>query len=403
MTDPAAATRPPLTCQRAAFDLPPGETWLNAAYMGPLPTAVHRAGVEALARRAFPLGLTANDFFAPAERVRGLAAGLLDADPERTALVTTVSAGMAVVAANLPVRAGHNVVVLGDQFPSNVHPWRRWRDQGVTVRSVPAPALPPGADIADPGTWRRRAAAWNDAVVAAIDRDTVLVAVEPAHWTDGTRFALDRIGEAARAVGAAFAIDATQVAGAMPLSAHALRADALVAHAYKSMLSNYGLGVAVYGDRFADGRPLEESWLLREGAEDFARLVDYKDGYAPGMRRYDTPLRANPVLIGMLEAACTLLAEWGAARIQAYLRGIARPAVQRLRSAGFGVADESDRAANLFGVALPAGLQPEAVRAALAAQRIHVSVRGSSVRVSPHVYNDEGDLMRLADALVALR
>lgn len=398
-----ADTAPPLACQRDAFAIPPGETWLNSAYMGPLPNRVQQAGVEALARRAFPLSLTAPDFFAPAERVRALAAGLLDADPEHTAFVTTVSSGMAVVAANLPVRAGQNVVVLGDQFPSNVHPWRRWCPQGVTVRAVPAPPPAAGADIADPATWRRRAAAWNDAVVAAVDRDTVLVAVEPVHWTDGTRFALDRIGEAARAAGAAFVVDATQVAGVMPLSARALRTDALVAHAYKSMLSNYGLGVAVYGERFAGGRPVEESWLLREGAEDFARLVDYKDGYAPGMRRFDTPLRANPVLIGMLEASCTLLSGWGAARIEAYLRRIAAPAVARLRSAGFGVADEADRAANLFGVALPPGLEPEAVRASLAARRIHVSVRGASVRVSPHVYNDADDLMRLAEALVALR
>jgi selenocysteine lyase/cysteine desulfurase len=163
------------------------------------------------------------------------------------------------------------------------------------------------------------------------------------------------------------------------------------------MLSNYGLGFAVFGDRFADGQPVEDSWLLREGAEDFARLVDYQDGYARGMRRFDTPLRANPMLIGMLEAACNLLEGWGAARVEAYLRETAAPAVQRLRDAGFGVADSADRAANLFGVALPAGLQPESAR------RIHVSVRGSSVRVAPHVYNDGDDLMRLADALIAMR
>ena len=68
-----------------------------------------------------------------------------------------------------------------------------------------------------------------------------------------------------------------------------------------------------------------------------------------------------------------------------------------------GVADEDLRAANIFGIALPAGLQPEAVRQALAARHIHVSVRGSSVRVSPHRHSEAGDLMALADAMVALR
>lgn len=392
-------TPPALECQKPLFALPEGETWLNNAYMGAMPRAVLEAGHRAVDLRAFPAALAPDDFFAPAERVRSLCAGLVGADPQQVALVPTVAAGMAVVAANLQPREGQNVVMLGDQFPSNVYPWRRWRERGVAMRAV---AAPPG-DARDRSAWRRRCADWHAALEAAIDRDTALVALEPAHWTDGTRLDLERLARRARAVGAAVVVDATQVAGVMPLDASSLQVDALVVHGYKSMLANYGLGFAVYGERFARGRPTDESWLMRRGSEDFARLVDYQDDYAPGMRRYDSSTRANPVLVGMLEAACRLLTEWQPARIEDYLRRIARPAVERLRGEGFGVADEDLRAANLFGVALPPGLAPEAVRQALAERRIHVSVRGSAVRVSPHVCNDGSDLLRLAEALAGLR
>jgi selenocysteine lyase/cysteine desulfurase len=387
-----------LTSQKAQFSIPEGEVWLNNAYMGALPRRVQEAGVAALARRAMPSGITAADFFAPAERVRALCASLVNADAERVAFVTTAASGLAIVAANLEPRAGQNVVVLGDQFPSNVYPWRRWRERGVVLRTVAAPA----ADATDRAAWRARCAAWNDAVVAAIDQDTALVAVEQAHWTDGTLFDLQRIGARCRETGAGFVVDGTQTVGAMPLDMAAIRPEALVVHSYKAMLANYGLGFVVLGERFADGRPLDESWLMRSGSDDFARLVDYQDEYAPGMRRYDTSLRANPVLIDMLEAACALLVEWQPARVREYLLDIERASVERLRRAGFGVADEDLRAANLFGIALPAGLQAEAVRAALAAQRIHVSVRGASVRVAPHMCNDEADLLRLAEALERL-
>ena len=70
---------------------------------------------------------------------------------------------------------------------------------------------------------------------------------------------------------------------------------------------------------------------------------------------------------------------------------------------GFEVADEAERCANLFGVRLPAGMDPESCRQHLARLHIHVAVRGASVRVSPHVYNDEGDLERLVDALGSMR
>ena len=389
---------PLLECQKPLFALHEGETWLNNAYMGAMPRAVLDAGHRAVGLRALPAAITPADFFTPAERVRGLCAALVHVNPEQVALVPTVAAGMAVVEANLSPRAGQNVVMLGDQFPSNVYPWRRWRKRGVVMRPVPAPS----GDARDPAGWRRRCAAWHDALEDAIDRDTALVALEPAHWTDGTRIDLDRLARRARAVGAAFVVDATQVAGAMPLDVGALQPDALVAHGYKSMLANYGLGFAAYGERFAAGHPTDESWLMRRGSEDFARLVDYQDDYAPGMRRYDTSTRSNPILIGMLEAACALLVEWQPARIEDYLRRIARPAVELLRTEGFGVADEDLRAANLFGIALPPGLAPESVRSALSERRIHVSVRGSAVRVSPHVCNDEADLLRLAEALAEI-
>ncbi len=365
-------TSVPLVCQRDLFSIPDSHCYLNSAFMGPLPRPVEQAGVAALAARASPIGLTAQDFFDPAERARLLCAQLVHADPERVAFVPTVAYATAIVARSLHPKAGQNVVMLGDMFPSNVYAWRNWRSHGV------------------------------DAVVRAIDSNTALVAVEPAHWTDGTLFDLDRIGTRCREVGAAFVVDGTQTVGAMPFDVQRLRPDALVVHSYKSMLSNYGLGFAVFSDRFLDASPLEESWLMRSGSENFARLVDYEDRYAQGMRRFDTSLRANPILIAMLEAACRLLIDWQPGRIREYLLNIERGSVDRLRSLGFEVADEGERCANLFGVRLPDGMNPETCRRHLAQRQIHVAVRGSAVRVSPHIYNDESDLVRLADALSEL-
>jgi len=228
------------------------------------------------------------------------------------------------------------------------------------------------------------------------------VALEQAHWTDGVLFDLERIGARCRQVGAILVIDATQTVGAMPFDVRRVQPDLLVVHSYKSMLSNYGLGFAVFSDRFLDASPLEESWLTRAGSENFARLVDYQDAYAKGMRRFDTSLRANPILISMLEAACELLLEWGPGRIREYLLNIERRPIARMTSEGFEIADEQDRCANLFGIKLLHGMDPELCRQELKKRNIHVAVRGDSVRVSPHVYNDERDMDRLVDALLQL-
>ncbi len=393
-----ASTDAPLACQKALFSLDPDECWLDSAYMGPLPDRVRDAGMAALARRAFPVGITAGDFFAPAERVRAMLARLVGADPERIAFVTTATSGFALLEKNLRPEPGANVVLLGDQFPSNVYAWRRWRARDVELRMVVAPDAPLRAIAGEPG----RTARWNDAVVEAIDARTRLVSIEQAHWTDGTLFDLARIGARCRQVGAVFAVDATQTAGAMPIDVDALGIDALVVHCYKSMLASYGLGFVVLSERFADGEPLDEGWLVRAGSDDFAGLVDYQDAYAAGMRRYDTSLRSNGMLIDMLDAACELLLQWRPERIRAYLLDIEAGFAERLAASGYEIAAPADRAANLFGVRLPSGMAPGEVREALAARRIRVSVRGSAVRVAPHVFNDEADLDRLAAALESL-
>jgi selenocysteine lyase/cysteine desulfurase len=366
--------------------------------MGPLSRAVQKAGMEALARRAVPTGITADDFFAPAEAARRACAQLVEADPERIALLPTVAYGIATAVRNLGIEAGRTVVIPGEQFPSNVYSWRALTEQGVKLRVVAAPT----ADEAR-AEGCSRAALWNRRLLDAITGDCAAVAVETVHWTDGTAFDLQAIGERARAVGAAFIIDGTQTVGARPLDVSTLQPDMLVVHSYKAMLCHYGLGFAYLGSRFDGGRPLEESWLMRRGAEDFSRLVDYQDDYAPGMRRYDSSLRANPVLVQSLLTSARELIAWQPARIAAWCHAITADFVGQARDMGFTVADEAERAANIFGLRAPEGLDLGALRSELAARRIYVSIRGSAIRISPHVYNDEGDLGRLAAALRACR
>jgi len=96
----------PLACQRDAFTLPPNVCYLNSAYMGPLPRAIQDATQAALAVRATPYLIGAEDFFAPAEAAPRACAALVGADPERTGLMPTVAYAIATAMQNLAVAPG---------------------------------------------------------------------------------------------------------------------------------------------------------------------------------------------------------------------------------------------------------------------------------------------------------
>jgi selenocysteine lyase/cysteine desulfurase len=379
-----------LACQKESFSLPAGLHYLNCAYLSPLARTVEAAGLEGLQLRRDPTRITPADFFGESEVARGLFARLVCAPSStRVALVPSVSYGLAVVARNAALRAGQQVIVAEGQFPSNVYPWRSAAARaGARVRTVAPPVEGEG-----------RGEAWNAALLEAVDGSTALVALPQAHWADGTRFDLERIGARTREVGALLVVDGTQSVGALPFDVQRVRPDALVCAGYKWLLGPYGMGFAYLGERFDAGEPLEENWINRQGSEDFASLVDYRDEYQPGALRYDVGERSNPILLPMLSAALRLLLEWRPERIQAYCAGLTAPLVDGARALGYQVEDERWRAGHLVGLRAPEGLDVQQVQRALAARRVAVSVRGCALRISPNVYNDAGDIEALLEAL----
>src|SRR3954465_15425970 len=106
-------TTGPLSCQRAAFSLPPDIHYLNCAYLGPLPRVVQDAGVAAVARKANPAAIAPADFFTASEEARRLFARLIGAgDSGRVALIPAVSYGVATVVRNTPLSKGQNLVFI---------------------------------------------------------------------------------------------------------------------------------------------------------------------------------------------------------------------------------------------------------------------------------------------------
>ena len=382
-----------LACQRAAFSLPDGIHYLNCAYMSPLPRVSEEAGIRGIGRKRAPSTIQASDFFTGCDEIRRRFASLVHVeDPGRIAVIPSASYGLAVAARNLAVERGQNIVLLHQQFPGNVYVWRRTvLDCGAEIRTV----APPDSET--------RGAAWNERIIESIDESTAIVTLPQVHWTDGTVFDLVAIGRRAREVGAALVIDGTQSVGVMPFDTREIQPDALVVAAYKWLLGPYSTAVAYFGPRFDDGIPLEETWLGREGSEDFQALVDYQGEYQPGAVRYDMGERANFVLLPMLQASLDLLIQWTPCAVQDYCRKLASPLIEASVSLGFAVEQDEWRADHLFGLRMPADLELNALKGQLESRKIFVSLRGSALRVSPHVYNDEDDVGALIEALAAAR
>lgn len=359
--------------------------------MAPLMKDVEKTGVSAVRRKRNPIHIAPEDFFFETELLREEYARLIHAnDPKRIVIIPSVSYGMANVVKNVDIKKGQHILVAHEQFPSNYYPWQSLcNDTGASLKV-----------IAPPSDFTNRGKCWNENILAGIDTSTRVVALGNVHWTDGTRFDLETIRKKTNEVGALLIIDGTQSVGAMPFDIQKIKPDALVCAGYKWLMGPYSIGLAYYGEYFDNRKPIEENWINRLHSEDFSGLVNYENEYQPGALRYEVGEHSNFILVPMMLKALQQLNKWGVDRIQEYCTSITRNSIGILKERGVIIEEEQWRGSHLFGIRLPQGSDLEKVKSALLTHKIYVSVRGSSIRVAPNVYNTEKDLHRFTKVLL---
>ena len=369
--------------QRDLFEVPEGITYLNCAYMGPQLRSAREVGERSVGRKSRPWEIAPRDFFDEVEESRDLFARLVGGDADGVAIIPSVSYGVAVAANNVAVREGQKILVLEYQFPSNVYPWRELAaERRAEIVTVPRPA---DHD-------------WTTAVLDALDEGVAVVTLPNCHWTDGSLVDLVRVGRRARAAGAALVVAAIQSLGALPFDVAEVRPDFLVAGAYKWLLGPYGVGFMYVGDGYREGKPVEHNWINRRGSEAFARVAEYRDEFAPGARRYDVGERSNFVLLPMANEALRQLLAWGVENVAETVGELTDLVEDRASELGLEAMPGENRARHMIGLKLGPNA-PGDLAARLAAEGIFVSVRGASVRISPHLYNTEEDVGRLFSGL----
>ncbi len=380
-----------LPCQKELFTLEPGWHYLNCAYMSPLLKSVEEAGISGLLKKRTPNRIRPIDFFEEAEAVRLLFGRLVNADGKRVALIPAASYGMGIVRENIKPRKNGKVITVEDEFPSDVYTLHRiCEEHHLQLQTIHPPDETPRARI------------WNDRILEAIDRDTVLVNLSSVHWSDGTIFDLEAIGRRAEEVGALFVVDGAQSVGAADVDVNKCRISALICPGYKWLLSPYTSGFAYFNEYFDQGKPLEESWLNRINSEDFKGLVNYQSQYRPLAARYNMGEYSNFIALPMMQAALKQLLEWTPRGITEYCQSLTTALIPFLEQTNCRMEEAVFRSKHITGFRLPEGYSTDRLQEILQARNISVSLRGSSVRVSTHLFNDKADIDSLLKALEEL-
>lgn len=368
------------------FDFPDEVAYLNTAGFSPTFKSVEKAGFDAIKRKSRPDFYKASDLFNPVIELRKLFAKVIDADDyNRVVTIPSVSYGLANVAKNITLQKGDEILLLDEQFPSNVYIWKAlantFHAKIVTVKQP--------EDNSD----------WNTEILNAISDKTALVAMGQIHWTNGVIFNLKVIREKTIQHNALFIIDGSQSIGALPFSIKEIKPDALICAGYKWLFGPYGCAYAYYGDYFDHGKPIEENWSIRLGSEDFSKLTRYQSEYKPLANRYSVGQSGSLIYVQMQTAALNEILKINPEDLQDYCHSISKNALKKLNEIGFYSSPEAIRAKHLFGIKIPKNADIDRLKNKLKIANIIVSFRGEYMRISCHLYNTKEHFEKLVKTI----
>jgi cysteine desulfurase/selenocysteine lyase len=363
---------------RREFPLTEELTFLNHAATSPLPSRTRAAMTKFIELRRF-VDQAWEKYETVDQDLRQVLGQLINASPEEIALVQNTAEGINIAAHAIPFQPGDNVIFCDMEYPANVYPWMNLERRGVEARIIP----------------HREGGLALDDLEACVDQRTRVVAASSVEFLTGFRNDLKSIGELCRVKGIYFVVDGIQSLGAIPLDVREYQIDLLSCGGPKWLLGPCGLGFF-----FCRRELIQEMKPAYAGATsvvDFLNFRDYNLTFLPDAKRFELGTDNLVGKVGLL-ASVNLLLEVGIEDIQRRTLHLTDVLIEDLQQRGYQIASclRPEHRSAIVSFPTP---DAEADYDKLIAHKVIVSLRENYIRVSPHGYNTEEEVLRVGQVL----
>lgn len=310
---------------------------------------------------------------------RGALGRLFNVGPEGFCPQVNLSGGLSKLVMSLGrLQTGRPTVLLCEaDFPSMGFVLRRALPAGSKLRFIPR-----ACDVTDGNVW-----------ADYLTEDVDFVFVSHVFSNSGRVAPVEEIVGLAQERGVLCCVDVAQSAGVVPLDLSRIRPDFVLGSCVKWLCGGSGAGwLWVCPGRVADCLPKDVGWFSHERPFEFD-IHDFR--YRPGALRFwgGTPSVA-PYAIAAHSVG--YFAELGVSAVREHNQALVDKLIAGLDEA---VVSPRERARRSGTVILHFGARQVAVVEALQRAGVQVDQRELGMRVSPHVYNDEGDMARVIDVV----
>lgn len=308
-------------------------------------------------------------------------AALINAEPDEIAVLSSVSDAASAFASSLSFTSERNKVVTTDiDFPCIGHVWLSHEKRNAQVTFLPA---------------EEDQTILVQSYEKTIDSSTLVTSVPHVSYYNGFKQNLKPLSSLAHSKGSYLFVDAYQSAGSVSIDVKDSNVDALVAGAQKFLLGIPGIAFMYIKKELANQlEPLTTGWFSRQNPFAFTnQILDYADG----ARRFDT---GTPPMINAYasHAGLSLLNDIGVKRIETYLEHLSKVCLETAQKHRLEIASPLDieQKGSTTAIRVKNAVYLEGH---LKSQGIIVSARNDVLRIAPHFYNTEEEIVQTIEAI----
>jgi cysteine desulfurase / selenocysteine lyase len=363
-----------------------GKVWLNVASEGPLPHAAVAALKDALEWKLQPFQLTIPKFTSVPYQLKLALGTMVNVDPQDVILGNSATYGLQILANGLPLNDGDEVLLMQNDFPTNIVPWLALGKKGVKVRQVKA-----AGHVLTP-----------EELLNSISSSTKVVCLSWVHTFSGHKIDVIKIGEICRERKIVFILNVSQAVGAFPVDVSRLPVDAIICAGYKWMLGPYGTGFCWIKPEVRDTLNYNHAYwqsMLNEtqlmSTEEIV-LSEHKSA-----RNYDTFGTANFFNYVPWTASIQYVMKLGMDKVEQYNQQLVSMIVEGLDQKQFKLISPADPASRTNLVVF-SHLEPqrnESIMNRLKDAGIFLALWKGNLRVSPHIHNTRYDVEKFIKVL----
>ena len=297
-------------------------------------------------------------------------------------LMPNTAAGLNTAALALPLGRGDNVLVLDGDYPANIYPWMNLARRGVLAKFVPS--KDGGLDL--------------NLLESRIDSHTQAIALSTVQFATGFRNDIVAAGKLAKERGLYFVVDGIQSLGALPMDVQAANIDFLACGSQKWLLGPLGGGFLYVRKELLD-ELVAGPYVGASSVVDAMNYLDYNFTLLPTAERFAIGTPPLPSYIG-LHASVSLIQEAGIENVAQRILGLTDALINDLGERGYRFS-ATTAPEQRSGIVIFETEQPEQTASYLAEHGVVGIPRGRGVRIAPHFYNTEEEILRVGEVLDA--